>query len=431
MPKSVTTGLLYEMSTEGGSNSVSVVPDASQKPAKFMFSGIAPFIGDGGSGDRNYLTRVWPEMATVFDPDAAGSAVSWDKLYKAMATCELVSKVLGTVYPHKQTRGAVLGHLIQVIGLGYEYPEGARTQIPASTDVDVSLFLIWALPMAHECLDDPMETAQWVGFFDGGSFEVMVAPESVYDGDYAGALIKAPTTLRTFVECQPSSREFIGVPFQWREREVTGGGSSPKLTNVGGESNLNNVAPGCGLAGLWWLANPTGIGLDGPDGVDNFTSIAIPWRSQPNILNLDGYFTIQKVQTDGRVGPIAGNGSTIMADRAGWPNTMEVTTGADGRPSANAQAMLLSIVAPGKALKTSKVQRLLGDLIVQFGVTTPITTTHRFVTFELMEFTPGQYAALAGLGRFQGEGRRAGREGTAGSAKELRYTAMEFDRRGG
>src|SRR3989304_5438131 len=166
-----TTPLTYELTSEGGSKTISVTPGASNQSGKFVISGIDPRIQDM----RNYLTMLYPHLFLTFDPDAAGAAVSWDKLAKGLVSCEVISPILGTVFPHFHTLGATLMHLISFVSLGYLYPQGARTQIPTNTDVDVNVDLFYALPIANECLADPMETAQWTGFFDGGTVEMIVA----------------------------------------------------------------------------------------------------------------------------------------------------------------------------------------------------------------------------------------------------------------
>lgn len=418
--RTATTGIFHELTTEGGAKSVSITPAAQLQPANFVISGINPMTDDM----RNMLLRIWLNVTTTFDPDAAGDAVNWDKFYKGLASAQVTAQPFGTPYPHTHTRGAVLGHLIQVVGLGYSYPQGARAQIPGSTDTDVTIDLFYAIPFALECLDNPMETAQWVGFYDGGTVEAMIAASTVYNGDYAGAVIKAPTTVRCLAETLPSKKAQIGVPFQWRERVIAGGGSSPVLTNVGGETSLDGLAPGCGLAGLWWLTNATGIGLDGPDGVDNFTSLALTWRGQKNIQNLDGLFHAQKVATERRVGPVAGLGTTIIADTAGWPRTMAGAQ--NNRPSADAEQLFLPLIVPGRGLQTSKVQRVLGNLQVDFGVTTAIASPHRFVSLELCEFSESKVAQLAALGRFGGVAHKRD-PGGKGDGKSLRYTALEFE----
>ena len=418
-----TSPINYELTSEGGSKTIAITPGAGIQPGKFVISGIDPRIQDM----RNYITRFYAHLNIVADPDATGNAVSWDKLYKAVSSVELSSPVMGTVFPHQHTRGAVLGHLIQVIGLGYEYPQGARTQIPASTDTDVTLDLFYAIPLAHECLSDPMETAQWAGFFDGGTLEVRVAPSTVYEGDYAGLVTKTGT-LRATCETMPSPRNYIGVPFQWRERQIAGGGTSPVLKNVGGETSLNGVAQGVGLAGLWWLTDATGIGLSGPDGVDNFTAYGMTWRGQKQTQNLDPLFLYNKIAMEkGKTGPTAGTGAIIMNDTAGWPYTMDAGTAGDNRPAANSQAMFLPLIVPGRQLMTSKVQRVLGDLPVDFQVTAAITNPHQFVTWELLEFSANQLSAMAVLGRFGGSPQRKQHGGQATHENQLRYTAIEFE----
>lgn len=416
-----TTPIYYELTAEGGGKSISITPAASTQRGKFLFTGVAPRFQDM----RNYLTRLWAHLQLTFDPDAAGNAVNWDKLAKGLSSAELISPILGTVYPHIHTPGAVLMHLISVVSLAYQYPQGARVQIPANTDTDVTIDLFYCVPMANEFQADPLETAQWTGFFDGGTFEMAVAATSVYDGDYAGAVIKAPTTLRCLAEAIPSTREFIGVPFQWRRREIAGGGSSPTLKNVGGETSLNGISPGAGLAGLYWLSDATGIGLGGPDGVDNFTAISMDFRGQKNIQNLDGYFHYVRNAQDKRTSPITLNATTPQLDVADWPATMAST--ATNRPSENSQQMFLPLITPGRELHTSKVQRVLGDLQIDFQSTVAITSPHIFVSLEYLEFTESQLGGMAAAGRFKGRPARKSVNGTPGTAGNFRYTAIEFE----
>lgn len=420
-----TTPLSYELTSTGGAKTIAITPATTAQVGTFVISGIDPKIGD----NRNYLTRLYPHLLLTLDTDGAGSAVNWDQLYKGINSVELVSPVLGTVFPHKHTTGATLGHFIGFIGNGYLYPTGARTQIPTNTDADYTIDLFYILPIASECLADPMETAQWAGFFDGGTVEMIVGTTTVYDGDYAGAVIKAPTTLRCTAETMPSPKEFIGIPNQWRNRQIAGGGSSPVLKNVGGETSLNGISPGAGIAGLFWLSDATGIGLGGPDGVDNFTQLTETWRGQKVTQNLDPLFFALRNLSERNSTHVGGIGaSTPLNDNAFWPSTMAATgTGADGRPSANAQQMALPLVAPGRKTMTSKVQRVLGDLQVDFGVTTAITNPHQFLTWELLEYTENQVAAMAALARFRGVAKRKTIGSGAGATESnLRYTAIEF-----
>lgn len=418
-------GVFVELRSNNA-ETISITPGTASQLGTFDIKGVPPVTDDM----LNYAQVFWWHLLTTFDPDAGGNAVNWDKLYKGMASFRLFSPLLGQKFPTAQTRGAVLGHIIQVVGLGYNYPQPARTQIPANTDTDVTLDLFYAAPLAYECLADPQECTDWIGFYDGGVFEGTVDVSSVYDGDYAGAVIKAPTTLRSYVELEPSHDRWIGCPTQWRERQITGGGPLPTLTGVGEETDLIGVQAGCGLAALLWLTDATGIGLSGPDGVDNFTAMEVPWRGQPNLRNLDPlYLNLRKTQNH-RVAPVAGTGGAMTADGAGWPTTMAVTTGVDNRPAADAQKLFLPIIYPGSEMYTSKVAKVNGNLPVSFNVTAAISGTHRFVSWELLQYTDEHLAKLAvAMGVDESLFQR--RRGSLGNANvpggKLRYTRTFFD----
>lgn len=418
--KMQTTPNFYELTSVGGSKQVDIVPGAAAQSGKFVISGVSPRVQDM----RNYMVRFWLHVSTVLDTDAAGNAVSWDKLPKVLQSAEVVSPILGVTNPHFHTQGATLYHLISVLALAYQYPQGQRFQIPANVDADYTIDQFYVLPVVNEFLADPLDTAQWTGFYDGGTIEAIIAPSTVFEGDYAGAVIKPPTTLRCLAEALPSPREFLGVPFQWRRRQISGGGSSPLLKNVGGETSLNGVSPGAGMAGLYWLTSVTGIGLGGSSTVDNILSITMDWRSQKNIQNLDGYFHYARVAQDKRTSPI-GNSSTVpLVDSATWPRAAD---GAYvGRPSKDPAQMFLPLIAPGRELRTSRVQRVLGDLQVDFTSTTPFTNPHEFMSLELLEFTEDQANAMATLGLFRGVPDRRSVSGKGGTPGNFRYTPIEF-----
>lgn len=88
--------------------------------------------------------------------------------------------------------------------------------------------------------------------------------------------------------------------------------------------------------------------------------------------------------------------------------------------------MLLPIITPGRELHTSKTQRVLGDLQVDFTSTVAFTDPHEFMTFELMEFNEAQANSMAQLGLFEGEPSRKNLNNTAGKESAFRYTAIEF-----
>jgi hypothetical protein len=409
---------LFKELQASGNETVSITPSASTSTATFQVTGLPPVTGNM----KNYAQGFTFGVTVTLDADAAGSAVSFDQLFKGMASMRLSSPWFGDVYPHQHTRGAVVGLLINPISRGYQMTQPARAQIPTNVDADYTLELYYEAPLAFECLKKPHETAQWVGFFDGGTFEAIIGTTTVFDGDYAGAVIKAPTTVRAWCTYLPSPDEALGVPFQWREREIVGGGTAPILKGVGQETHQSGIEQGAGLAGMFWLANQ--LGLNGPDGVDNFTSVEIPWRGQLQLRNMDPYFLELRRAQRHRTGPIVGLGTTIMADGGAWPSTMVATP--NGRLGANADALFLPLVFPGGDFETSKAQRVGGDLQILFGVTAAITNPHRFVTWELLEYDSNQIARLQqAMGN---SGRRPDRFGLAknADASQLRYTRWQF-----
>lgn len=370
----------YEELISAGNPVVSLTPGTAQQRATFGIQGLAPVT----DGKRNYALGFGCHCRTEFDPDAAGSAVNADKLGKVMSSWSLFSPLHGDYFPAAHTRGAVVANIIQTIACGYFNPQHARAQLPASTDTDITLDIFYWLPLSYDFLAAPHETAQWVGFFDQGKLEGILDVSTVLDGDYAGAVLKTPTQIRAWVEYIPMPDNSLGVPVAWRDREVVGGGPSPTIPSVGQESGFNAVRPGCGLAALLWLSNSTGIGLGGPDGVDNFTSYEAPWRGQKQVQNLDPLILMARRMAGRRVGPVAGLGTTIIADGAGWPTTMAATP--NNRPAADGQNLFLPMVLPGMEAETSKFQRVTGNLKVQFGVTDAISASHRFVSCEFMEW---------------------------------------------
>jgi hypothetical protein len=372
-----------------GSTALSVTPGSVATPATFNMTGLPPVSPDG---QHNYAQAIWCHVQLAFNPDAAGSAVDWDRLYKAVASFRVTSQWLGDVFSPSHTRGVVAGHIIGPLASGYRYPMSARAQIPASTDTTLTVDLYYKLPLSYECLKKPKETAQWVGFFENGIFEVLIGTTTVFDGDYAGAVIEAPITVRAWMEYEPSPDLYLGVPVQWRERVIAGGGPQTQLMSVGQETNWNGVQAGCGLMWLSWLADPGNLGLGGASSVDNLTSYEAAWRGQQQIQNLDPLFISLRQATRGRVAPIAGLGTTIMADGGGWPYTMDATP--NGRVAGQSTAMFLPLVFPGNEFETSKAQRVLGNLQINSTATSTISNAHRYVSCELMEFTDTQVQRL-------------------------------------
>lgn len=402
-----------------------ITPGSSVQQATATIAGLPPVTGKF----KNYARGIQNHLNVVVDPDAGGNAVNADKLGKVMSSFEVTIPTFGVIFPAQHTRGAVAYHVIQILGLGYRAPYGyGRTQIPASTDTDVTIDLYYWLPIAHDCLAKAHETSQWVGFYQDGTVQQNVDVSTVLDGDYAGAVTKTGT-LRSQFHYFSSPDDFIGVPVQHRERVITGGGDSPLLQNMGSDTALVGVKGTSGIAAMLWLTDATGIGLAGPDGVDNFTSMEIPWRGQKQVKNLDAFFQELLDRMPNRVAPVSGIGaSTPINNGAGWPFTMAATV--DNRPASNSQALFLPLVVPGEAQETSKIQNVSGSFpAFNSTATSTPSTSHRIYTMELMEFTEQMLLDLAQRAGFSGEGKSKElrtSEIAQGEDGKLRFTRTVF-----
>jgi hypothetical protein len=407
---------LFKEVNATGNQSVSLTPAAGIQTATWAVAGLPPLT----AGMKNYVRNFWQTATITFDPDAAGNAVRMDQLWKGCAALRLHTEWLGEVQPFNMTRGAVVGNIISVIHNGYQITQPARIEIPASTDSDVTLVLYFPSPFECELFKKPQELAPWQGFFNGGTLEFQLAASNVFDGDYAGAVTKAPVTIQAFSEYFPSPDHALHVPFQWRERVITGGGSFILLKAVGQESQLVGVQQGAGLVCMFWMTDAPGVGLAGPEGVDAITSVEIPWRGQLLTQNIDGFWLCLRRAAQHRVGPVSGLGTTIIHDGAGWPTTMADTP--NGRFSASANQMFLPIIAPGLDFETSKAQRVNGDLPITINFSGAVSGAHRVLTMELLEWNDDQRARLAaGMGCAGWEQRRKGL-GPDADDNQLRYT---------
>ena len=153
-----TTPLFKELQASGN-EAVSVVPSTSTSTATFQITGLPPVTG----AMKNYAQAFTFGVTVTLDADAAGSAVSFDQLFKALASMRLSSPWFGDVYPHQHTRGVVAGLIINPIARGYQLTQPARAQIPTNTDADYTLELYYEAPLSFECLKKPHETAHGWG----------------------------------------------------------------------------------------------------------------------------------------------------------------------------------------------------------------------------------------------------------------------------
>lgn len=361
-----TTPKIHELVSTAGKNP-SLTPSTSAQSATFLLNNIPT----GKEGKFwYYVTAIVLKVVFTFDQAASGgSAVDPDKLWKVIQSVQIQSPLLGQVYLHANTRGAVLGNIIQYMGFGFN-ALGTRAQI-ASSDGDTTVTLYYRIPFAFEFLRKPHECSPWGGFFEGGTFEVKLDTTTVFDGDSTGAVIKAPSNLRAWMEMIPSPEAVVHTPIHWREHILPGSTTKHAIQDMGSPDGLQGIdaSKGVGLGGLYYLTNATGIGLSGAGTAANITQFDIPWRDQIRVDVPDALFMSMEAHMGHN--RASRNGTH---DASGFPYTIAATPNGDLNDAA---ALIVPLVTMGRDLETSKLQTVAGAKEINFAYTaTPSGSAH-------------------------------------------------------
>jgi hypothetical protein len=383
--KCFTQPKIHELVSTAGKNP-SVTPSASGlQTATFLLNTLP-------TGKQNkfwyYVQACMVKFVTTFDQAAmGGSVVNPDKLWKVAASMQIQCPILGELYPHRNTRGSTLGNIMQVLGMGYQqFPLAAQI---AAADGDTTVTLYYRLPFAMDFLKKGHETSPWTGLLEGGTLEVKCDVTTVFDGDSTGAVIKAPTNFRAWLELQPQPEAVIHTPMHFREYLLPGSTTRHSLLDMGAPDGLKgiDISRGAGLAFLGQLFDPTGLGLSGATTFDNVTGFDIPWRDQDRIDAVDSYavsFYAMKrkmVQSDG--GGIKG---TTIPHGLGWPYSVAT---ANQTTLQNSGAMFFPLVVPGFDMETSKLQSVKGARDININYTSTPSGQQRFLSCEFPVFESG------------------------------------------
>jgi hypothetical protein len=368
-----TTPKFHELVSTAGKNP-SLTPGTTAQTATFLLNNLP--LGKNNSM-WYYTTAIYLKVVVTVDQAAmGGTAINADKLWKIIQSVQIQSPLLGQVFLHSNTRGAVLGNLIQYFGYGFNGVP-VRAQV-AAADGDTTVTLYYRIPFAYEFLRKPHESSPWAGFLEGGTFEVKLDVSTVLDGDSTGAVLKAPTNLRAWLELIPAPEAVIHTPVHWREHQTPGNSTRHVIQDFGSPDGLQGIdqSRGVGLAALLMLTDATGIGLSGPDGADNILSYDIPWRNQDRVDIPDAPYAAMYAMMGNNRRPNLITG--VTADGAGFPYTMAATPLASSGLN-DAQALVFPLVACGRDLETSKLQTVAGAKEVNFTYTATPSSISRFV----------------------------------------------------
>ena len=388
-----TTPKIHELVSTGGKNP-SVTPSTSALQTATFNLNTLP-TGKQGKFWYYAVAAYVKLVATVDQPSMGGTAINPDKLWKACASFQVQCPILGEVYAHRNTRGAVLGNIIQPLGLGYQqFPLNAQV---AAADGDTTITLFYRLPFALEFLKKPHETAIWTGMLEGGTLEAKLDLSTVLGGDSTGCVLKAPTSFRSWLELIPSPEAVIHTPMHFREYQTPGSTTRHQLLDMGAPDGLKGVdiGKGAGLPFFAYLTDATGIGLSGADGIDNITGLDINWRDQDRIEVPEAFMTaLYAMKRRNVYGSGGGAVGTTIPNDSGWPNAL---SGTNDPTLMGAQNYIYPIIAPGFDCETSKFQSVKGARDVNFAYTSTPSGQARWLTLEMPVFEQGFSEGLKDL----------------------------------
>jgi hypothetical protein len=387
--RSFGTPILIDLISNGGP-SVSVTPGASVVPAVFTTGQLKQVVG-GNS---------WPVAAGIqtctrltFDQAAAGGSVAnYDELFRCVDSLNLFVPNIGTTHSKDAYTGPIAKHVAEFTHARYRYSDHARAQIP-STDGDTTIDLYVFLPFVNENFIEPRDFMPWVGWLLNCTLTVNIATASTIAAVSTGAVTKAASSVRAWIEAYAAAEPTIPVLSQINRytQAAAAGATNLLLQNVGQPNGLQDVVPGCRLNGIYELMNKLGLG--GTSTADNYTGFTMADLGQDASVNLDGLFSSYLRQI-GHRGPIGGIGvTTVMADGAGNPYTMAATP---NNLLNDVNALYLPYRFAGTEQKLPNVPRWkMGNLnITRTFTAVPSTGSYVVVTNEVRQFGPTTVKAL-------------------------------------
>lgn len=366
----------YDLTAVGGGKSITVTPGSAAQQARFLLSTGLPLRDK--KNKWNHCVAIGVRVTTVIDqPAMGGSAIDEDDLPRVVESFNLSNKLIGGIIDKSEVTGPIAKHLVEFVGNGYRYSSRGRAQI-ASTDGDTTVDVYFRLPIAQMWNERPEDFAIWMGHLEGGQFDVNFAPASTIGNVSTGAVTKATTTIRAWLEYVPMPNLQIPPIASWRRYEqAANGGTRVHMQSVGSEGALRGVRDGCRLAACFYLGDQAGLG--GPDGPDNITRIHADWRDMEDVENIDGLFQQYEMITRGSFKAL-NQGSDA---HGGHPY---ITGAAVNNALNDSEAYFTPFVLPNPRL--TRNQKVRGNLAANFGFTAaPSSGSHYFANLEIKEFT--------------------------------------------
>lgn len=426
-----TTDRWHELQSQQGI-SPTVTPGAGATQIQFLLNSL-PTQKD--SKFWYYLKDAWLKLkCTVTLPtDSTFTGVRPEYLYQVLQSLEVTCPILGSLFAQQNTRGCVLGNVIQRLGWGYNSAPQPNL-LGAGGNTTINFELYYRLPFAQDFLVNPMDTAPWVGFLEGGYINVNVAPSTALTGVLSGASITS-VTARLALCLVPDNEARIHTPVHYREHLTPATSSRVTITDMGSPDGLQGIdqSLGVGIAALLMLTGPDASGFAAGTTANNITDFNIPWRDQPQIYNPELPY-LSLLESMGPMRRQEGGQLAYLNDMT-WPHLIgsAVPTGvAAATQFNNANALVFPLIAPGSGQYTSKLQTIAGSKDINFGFTSTPTIQQRLVGcyFPVFDeqFTKSLIGRIAPLAKGEVEAKLVNKQNPKATVRRIGKAAYTPDK---
>jgi len=304
---------------------------------------------------------------SINQPASGASTINYDKLAKAIESVGLWLPEIGYYFPHQHTAGALQVNVNQVIANGYRRRGIQDAPVP-TTDAVHARTVRLELPFALPILTEEMDTSFPMALLEGGRLEVKIAANTIFGTDSTGATLDN-VVLRAWIEAIPVSKMWVPGLYGFRSYSMGGGVSNYRIDGIG-SSGLSIAQEGCGLAAIYMILNPAGLGLGGSTTADNVTGLNSPDLDIPDLNHLPALYEMFERQID------AENNTATR-----WPYSASTSTFGNGKVSG---AMILPIRMPTRGQFLSRMRRINRDkdLKLKYTFTTPPSGEMKHGTLE-------------------------------------------------
>lgn len=330
----------------------------------------------------------------------------WDIIRSLFESVQVHSCWHGTPLSSQHVKGSFL-QLLEFVGNGNEraYRQGAPIDVPLEPQPTARYFRTNIfIPLSLLCGEKGHHTALPAALYDTGEFVINCSDAAT--GPWGTDTISA-VTVDVSALLVPEDEVRLGPAVQWIDYQQKVSGEAVDINSMGRVTTVDNVEPGAGIAGAFWLSNRNG--LPGPGQVRDITDITVPWRgivhtrhTDPIVLQMEQIVGCKTDVGGYFVGDDGDGSGEASGDVGGFPyDDYDYGVSELGRTNALAalprNPLVLPVVTPSKDLEATKVAVIEGtqQLQLQHRTGTPAvdTGTHHILCCQLHSWTPQAFAS--------------------------------------